>query len=201
MVLNAPVQTIMDLSVLIMDGNETVADAVEKMKEDGTGSVLVTHNGEIIGFASKTDVLFKVVARGKDPSKIRLREIMSSPVLTIPPSATISDALAMMNKHTVRQLVVAFRNSVMGMTTRERIYEEIYKVSSSTTTLAMTGTPVCIINPRAVAVVKEAFQSKFPCPYCGSPFDEKDVLSKHIDRIHGGSGVLEGDFRRMLDQA
>jgi hypothetical protein len=124
---------------------------------------------------------------------------MSSPVLTIHPSATVADALAKMNKHTVRQLVITFRNSVMGMATRERIFEDIYKASLSSATLAMTGTPVCIVNPKAVTVVKEALQSKFPCPYCGSPFDDKEVLSKHIDRIHGGSGVLEGDVRRMLD--
>ena len=138
MVLNTPVQTIMDLTVLVMDGNETVADAVERMKEKNTGSVLVTHNGEIIGFASKTYILFKVVAKGKDSSKVRLREIMSSPVLTIHPSATVADALAMMNKYVVRQLVITFRNSVMGMATRERIFEDIYKASVSSTTLAMT---------------------------------------------------------------
>ncbi len=199
MVLNAPIQAIMDLTVLVMDGNDTVANAVGMMIEKGTRSVLVTHNGEIIGFASKTDILFKVVAKGKDSSKVKLREIMSSPVLTLHPTATVADALAMMDKHTVRQLVIAFRNSVMGVATRERIFEDIYKASVSATTLAMTGTPACIINPKAVAVVKEAYQSKFPCPYCGSPFDDKDVLSKHIDRIHGESGVLEGDFRHILD--
>jgi hypothetical protein len=34
------------------------------------------------------------------------------------------------------------------------------------------------------------------CPYCGSKFDNKTDLSKHIDRIHIGSGLLEGDTRR-----
>jgi hypothetical protein len=31
------------------------------------------------------------------------------------------------------------------------------------------------------------------CPYCGSGFADKEQLSKHIDRIHHGSGLLEGD--------
>jgi CBS domain-containing protein len=199
MVLNAPIQTIMDLGVLVLDGNDTIADAVERMREKNTRSVLVTHSGEIIGFVSKTDILFKMVAKGRDSSKVRLREIMTSPVLTIHPTATVGEVLAMMDKHAIRQVVIAFRNSIMGLATRERILEEIYRASISTTTLAMSGTPACIINPKAVAVVKEAYASKFPCPYCGSPFDDKDVLSKHIDRIHGGSGSLEGDFRRILD--
>ena len=199
MVLNAPIQTIMDLTVLVLDGNDTIADAVERMREKNTRSVLVTHNGEIIGFVSKTDILFKMVAKGRDSSKVRLREIMTSPVLTIHPTATVGEVLAMMDKHAIRQVVIAFRNSIMGLATRERILEEIYRASISTAKLAMSGTPACIINPKAVAVVKEAYEGKFPCPYCGSPFDDKDVLSKHIDRIHGGSGSLEGDFRRILD--
>ncbi len=35
------------------------------------------------------------------------------------------------------------------------------------------------------------------CPYCNSKFESKDLLSKHIDRIHHGSGVLEGDTRNL----
>lgn len=34
------------------------------------------------------------------------------------------------------------------------------------------------------------------CPYCGSKFDDNEALSKHIDRIHHGSGLLEGDSRK-----
>jgi uncharacterized C2H2 Zn-finger protein len=34
------------------------------------------------------------------------------------------------------------------------------------------------------------------CPYCQSKFKNKADLSKHIDRIHTESGLLEGDSRR-----
>ena len=104
-----------------------------------------------------------------------------------------------MDERTVRQVIVTSGTSVIGVVTRDAIFEQIQKTTLSATQTAISGTPVCIINPKAIAVVKDAHQSKFPCPYCGSPFDDKEVLSKHIDRIHGGSGVLEGDVRRMLD--
>ncbi len=35
------------------------------------------------------------------------------------------------------------------------------------------------------------------CPYCESIFDNKEDLSKHIDRIHGESGILEGSRKRF----
>ncbi|HEY7570180.1 MAG TPA: C2H2-type zinc finger protein [Nitrososphaeraceae archaeon] len=34
------------------------------------------------------------------------------------------------------------------------------------------------------------------CPYCKSRFDNKADLSKHIDRIHFGSGLFDGDVRK-----
>ncbi len=34
------------------------------------------------------------------------------------------------------------------------------------------------------------------CPYCESKFENKEELSKHIDRIHQGSRLLEGDSRK-----
>jgi hypothetical protein len=34
------------------------------------------------------------------------------------------------------------------------------------------------------------------CPYCASKFKDNEELSKHIDRMHHGSGLLEGDSRR-----
>ena len=37
----------------------------------------------------------------------------------------------------------------------------------------------------------------YSCPYCNSKFESKEILSKHIDRIHHGSGVLEGDTRNL----
>ncbi len=36
---------------------------------------------------------------------------------------------------------------------------------------------------------------QYSCPYCESLFGDKVDLSKHIDRIHGDSGILEGSKR------
>ncbi|MFY3741467.1 MAG: putative C2H2 Zn-finger protein [Candidatus Nitrosomirales archaeon] len=35
--------------------------------------------------------------------------------------------------------------------------------------------------------------SEVKCPYRNSTFKDKEELSKHIDRMHTGSGLLEGD--------
>lgn len=197
--LNLPVEIILSTEVLIMEGDRTAADATNLMKDKNARSVLVTRASEAIGIVTKTDVLFKVMSQGKNPTKVKLREIMNAPVITLSPKSTIGEALALMDKHVVRQVIVTSGPAVVGIVTREGLFERIHQASLSASTTAISGTPVCIINPKAVAFDKDAVQAKLACPYCSSPFDAKEALSKHIDRIHGGSGVLEGDVRRMTD--
>jgi signal-transduction protein with cAMP-binding, CBS, and nucleotidyltransferase domain len=139
-----------------------------------------------------------VTSQGRNPGKVRLREIMTSPVLAVNPQTTIREALAIMDKKKVRQLMVHAYAAVLGMINREEISERIEQISLSLEDAALSGTPACIIDTKSITYMKDTSKAKFQCPYCGSPFDDKEVLSKHIDRIHEESGVLEGDYRKMV---
>ena len=79
-----------------------MAEAIKLMKDRNARSVLVSHHGEVIGIVSKTDILFKVMSQGRNPSRVKLREIMTSPVLAVNPQATVQEALSIMDKHMVR---------------------------------------------------------------------------------------------------
>ena len=50
------------MNVAIIEGDKPVDLALEKMKEKGVRSVLVSHQGEVVGIVSKTDILFKVMS-------------------------------------------------------------------------------------------------------------------------------------------
>ena len=39
------------------------------------------------------------------------------------------------------------------------------------------------------------------CPYCESKFEDKEMLSSHIDKIHIGPGLLEGDKRKFWQES
>ena len=124
---------------------------------------------------------------------------MTSPVIAVDPKSTLQEALSVMDKHTVRQIIVSSSSAVLGMISRDDIFEKIHMATIATADTALRGTPVCIINPKAIVYMKDISLSKLVCPYCESPFDTKDALSKHIDRLHSGTGVLEGDTRRMFE--
>jgi len=197
--LATPVEHFINTNVVILEGDRFADEALGIMKKKGVRSVLVSHLGEVVGIVSKTDILFKVMSQGRNPAKAKLREIMTSPVLAVGPHNTIQETLSIMDKHVIRQVIVSSHSAVLGMIARDEIFEKIHMATMSTAHTAIKGTPVCIINPKAIVYMKDVNTAKLVCPYCESPFDTKEGLSSHVDRLHSGTGVLEGDARRMFE--
>ena len=194
--LGMTIDKIMETDAVIMEAEKTVLDAINQMQEKNAKVVLISHQGEAIGIVSKSDILFKVAAKNLPLNKVKLREIMSSPVYSLPPHSTLQDALNYMDKYNIKQIIVSTGSSILGIMKRASIYENVQKASMSTVESLTEGAPMCIINPNAVKYVKDLSTAKVVCPYCESPFDDKNTLSKHIDRLHGGAGLLEGDTRQ-----
>ena len=198
--LSSPVGIVLKPDVIILESSATVGEAIKLMTDNNSRSVLVSSKGEIIGIVSKTDILFRVISQNRSPDKVRLREIMTCPVLAVRPNSTVAEALSVMDKHKVRQVFVHAYAAVLGMVTRDDIYQLIETISVSSQETAISGTPVCIIDSKSISYIKDNRKANFLCPYCESPFDTKEGLSKHMDRIHqGGTGVLEGDIRQMFE--
>ncbi len=51
-----------------------------------------------------------------------------------------------------------------------------------------------IVVPASIIGIN-MFEKNVKCPYCQSEFEDKEVLSSHIDKIHIGPGLLEGNFK------
>ena len=197
--LASPIGNAMNTDVIIREADSTVQEAIQITKEKNQRSVLVSYKGEIMGLVSKTDILYKVTYEGRNPTKVRLREIMTSPVLAVDPQTTVKNALEIMNKKNVRQVMVHAYSAVLGMVYREDIYKMMETISLCSEDAALHGTPVCIIDQKSISYVKDTSKAKFVCAYCESTYDSNEALSKHIDRLHIGAGVLEGDVRRIMD--
>ena len=197
--LSSPVGVVLMPDVLILESDATVDEATKRMEEKNSRSVLASRLGEVVGIVSKTDILFKVISQNRNTSKVRLREIMTCPVLGVGPTTTIKEALSVMDKHNVRQVMVHAYAAVIGMVTRDNIFQKMEMISTSSEDTMVQGTPVCLIDSKTIAYIKDDSKIKLKCPYCESPFDTKEGLSKHIDRLHGESGALEGDVRHLYE--
>ncbi|MGA8912285.1 MAG: CBS domain-containing protein [Nitrososphaeraceae archaeon] len=182
--LSSPIELILNTNVIILESDSLANEAITLMKERNARSVLVSHDGEVIGIVSKTDILFKVMSLGRNPAKVKLREIMNSPVLALDPKATVQEALSIMDKHVIRQIIVSSNAAVLGTVARDDIFEKIQMATISAADTAIRGTPVCIINPKAIVYMKDTGTAKLICPYCESSFDSKEALSMHIGSHH-----------------
>ena len=190
-----------EFATLYEDAN--IVDATRLMNSKNTSSIIVRlrNSEEPIGIVTDKDILYRVVAESKDPSKVTLKEIMSSPLHTVGKDVVVKEAVSIMRNKGIRRLVVTNKNksaesdlssptkdnskiSVLGVLTLMSIVGESSDQSISLADIDISDN---IIESKNIVIV---------CPYCGSKFDNKTDLSKHIDRIHIGSGLLEGDTRR-----
>jgi signal-transduction protein with cAMP-binding, CBS, and nucleotidyltransferase domain len=86
-----------------------------------------------------------------------------------------------MRKKGIRRLPVTKEGAIVGILTLRSV---VGNSSAKNIELADVELP------------EKITEIKILCPYCQSRFDNKQDLSKHIDRLHLGSGLLEGDLRQ-----
>jgi CBS domain-containing protein/uncharacterized protein YbjQ (UPF0145 family) len=84
-------EDIMTKDVVTIRGSATVAEAVGLMKDKKLRALVVDHRHEndAYGIVSETDIVYKVIAYGKDPKQVRVYEIMSKPCIVVNPELSI----------------------------------------------------------------------------------------------------------------
>ena len=98
-----------------IDPGTTVYEALELMAEHGIGALLVMEGGKPVGLFSERDYARKLALQGLRSRDTPVRAIMSSPVLTISPDASVQQGLEKMTEKFVRHLPVVDGKGVVGM--------------------------------------------------------------------------------------
>ena len=100
----------------------TVSAAARLMREHHTGDLVVIDNAdeerEPVGIVTDRDIVVEVLARGRDPSKTTVSEIMSKQLVIASGSEDAMQALQRMADHGVRRVpVVDDEQCVLGIVT------------------------------------------------------------------------------------
>ena len=93
----------------------TVYEAIDQMAEKGIGALLVMEGDQLVGIVSERDYARKVILKGKASREIQVREIMSYPVICVPPELTVEQTMALMTDRHVRHLPVVVAETVVGV--------------------------------------------------------------------------------------
>ena len=96
---------------------ETVLSATQKMNEHSIGALLVIDDeGNLVGIFTERDVLRRVVAAERAPSRVQVGEVMTTEVACCRPETSIEDARSIFRQYRIRHLpVVDEGGTVQGL--------------------------------------------------------------------------------------
>jgi CBS domain-containing protein len=92
-----------------------VFEAVRMMAEKNVGALLVIENARLLGVFSERDYTRKIILKGRTSRVTPIREVLSSPVVTISPQDTVENALRLMTEHRIRHLPVVENDRIFGI--------------------------------------------------------------------------------------
>ena len=113
-----PVARIMVETVFTVTGEAVVAEAAALMAEKRVSCLPISMGQGAVGVVTEKDIIQKVVASGKDPRRVRVKEIMSTPLILAPSTITIKEAAEKMLSHQIRRLVITDeKGKLVGLAT------------------------------------------------------------------------------------
>jgi CBS domain-containing protein len=107
----------MTVDVPLTTLNTPVSDAARLMRGTDRDSLIVFDLGRATGIVTERDIIRKVTAEGRDPMRVHVADIVSSPLVTIHPDKPIREAAALMLEKKIRHLPVVKENRLLGMLT------------------------------------------------------------------------------------
>ena len=110
------VRDVMSSPVITVNEDETVEKVAQLMDKYRLGCIIVTSkDGKPVGIITERDLVVRVLAKNLLSSKLKAKDVMSSPLMTVGPDTTISEAARIMSRLNIRRLGVVYRGELVGI--------------------------------------------------------------------------------------
>ena len=119
------VSEIMSRNIAGIQRCATVAEAAQIMTSRKISCIIVLDGDDVVGVLTEKDLLGRVVALQRDPACVRMEEVMSSPVTSIPSSHSVFSASKIMEEMNIRRLVVMKDKRICGVLTQTDIFTAV----------------------------------------------------------------------------
>jgi len=145
-VLSKSVTQYMDKDVLILSPNTQTREAARMLRHYETDDIIITDKDGIpVGIVTDEDILSKVSDVTVYAEATTLKEVMTTPIITINEKATLQDALHKMRDNDIRKLpVISKKNKVVGI---------IYQTTIANVIRNATATAPRLLSPPVKAVL------------------------------------------------
>ncbi|HYH43537.1 MAG TPA: CBS domain-containing protein [Burkholderiales bacterium] len=92
-----------------------VIEALQLMAQKDVGALVVVEGEKLIGIISERDYARKVILHGRSSQDVMVRDIMTSGVFTVGPSATVEECMALVTRKRIRHLPVIDNDALIGV--------------------------------------------------------------------------------------
>ncbi len=119
------VKDVMTSNPCAIDADKPVAYAAEMMKKEDVGIAPIVEGDRLVGTLTDRDIVVRVVADGRDPQQVKVRDVASRDLVTVDPQQGLDEALRLMARHQVRRLpVVEEDGRLVGVVAQADVAEE-----------------------------------------------------------------------------
>jgi CBS domain-containing protein len=116
---------VMSVNPCAIDASQPVAYAAKMMKQEDVGLAPIVEGDRLVGALTDRDIVTRVVAEGRDPQSVPVREVASTDLVTIDPQQDLDEALRLMATNQVRRLpVVAEDGRLVGVLAQADVARE-----------------------------------------------------------------------------
>lgn len=119
---------IADKTFVSLDENTLVADTAKTMYERKECTIIVTRNDPEtrsripVGIITERDIIYRIVAQNRGPFKVMLKDVMSTPLVTIDSEASAEQALSVMKENDISRLpIVNKKGIIIGLLTMKML--------------------------------------------------------------------------------
>jgi len=109
------VKDIMSKPVVTIDFNKSAKNAGELIKKTRKGSLIVIKNSKPVGILTDSDLIKKVIAKNLLPSKVKVKDVMSKPLISITPNEDIGTATKKLKRSNIKRLPVVENGKIIGL--------------------------------------------------------------------------------------
>jgi CBS domain-containing protein len=107
---------------------ESLKTALKRIVARNIGSIVVVKKDEPVGILTERD-MSRCVVTGTSSLRRQVKNVMSSPLITISPTESVHDAIALMLKHGIRRLPVVKQQRLVGIISERDILRWVLRVS------------------------------------------------------------------------
>ena len=124
----ATARNVMTPDVEVIRSDETIQEAAKKLARLNIGAMPICDGENLRGMLTDRDIVTKVIAEGKDPSKVTARDLETGEPVWVGADSSLEDAMHTMAHNKVRRLPVIDSNrKLVGMLSQTDVVKALPK--------------------------------------------------------------------------